>query len=203
MKANLRHSGIRVSVAASAFLLVLLSGCQTLREIANLRKLDFGITGATAPSLAGVDLSRIRSENDVSASDMIRLGSALARKQLDFDVTLLVSAENPPENTVDARVVGLEWTLLLDDRETVSGTTDSDVLISPGSSADIPVLVSVNLVDFFETGIRDLLDLALAVSGASGSPKRVRLKATPTVNTVLGPIRYPEPITIFSKDVGD
>lgn len=178
------------------------AGCRTLREIAALRRLDFGIAGAADPRLAGIDLSRIQSSGEVSPADMLRLGSAVLKEQLNLDVTLLVSAKNPAENTVDARVVRLDWTLLLDDRETVSGVTDSDILIQPGTEADVPVAVSVNLVEFFDTGIRDLLDLALDVSGVGGRPTRVTLRATPTVDTVLGPIRYPHPITIASVNSG-
>ena len=31
---------------------------------------------------------------------------------------------------------------------------------------------------------------------------RIALRATPTIDTALGPIRYPQPITIVSRQVG-
>lgn len=198
----MHHISRRLGLALVFVGLVTGSGCQTMKELASLRKLSFAIAGATAPSLAGVDISSIRSPEQMSTADMLRLGSALLRKEMDLDVTLLVSANNPADNSVDARLLGLDWVLLLDDRETISGITQSDILIAPGEAADIPVVVSVNLAEFFDKGLQDLLDLALAVSDVGGSSKRVTLKATPTVNTVLGPIRYPEPITIVSADVG-
>ena len=181
--------------------LIVVSGCQVFRQVASLRQLDFALSGVDSPRLAGVDLSSVRSANDVSPVDMARLGSALLRDELPFDFTLLVSAENPQSNSVDARMMRLDWTLLLDDRETVSGFTEPDVLISPGSTAEIPTVVSLNLLEFFDSGLADLLDLALAVSG-SGDPKRIKLQATPTVTTALGPIKYPRPIVIVSSEVG-
>lgn len=181
--------------------LVVLSGCQVFKQAANLSRLNFALSGVDSPRLAGIDLTSVRSTDDVSPVDMARLGSALLRDNLPFDFTLLVSAENPENNNVDARMLRLDWTLLLDDRETVSGFTEPDVVIAPGTTAELPTVISLNLLEFFESGLPDLIDLALAVSG-SGDPKRVKLQATPTVTTVLGPIKYPRPITIVSSDVG-
>ena len=198
----MRHSISRVKIVALVVALVAVTGCQTMKGLEGFLGLDFAIAGATDPSLAGVDISSIRSPEQMSTADMLRLGSALLRKKMNLDVTLHVSANNPAGNSIDARVLGLDWVLLLDDRETISGVTKSDILIPPGTTGDIPVVVSVNLAEFFDTGVTDLIDLALAVSDVSGSPKRVKLKATPTIDTVLGPIRYPEPITIVSATVG-
>ncbi|MGA7305487.1 MAG: hypothetical protein WBW88_11465 [Rhodothermales bacterium] len=199
----MRHSISRVKIVALVVALVAVTGCQTMKGLEGFLGLGFAIAGATDPSLAGVDISSIRSPEQMSTADMLRLGSALLRKEMNLDVILHVAANNPSGNTVDARVLGLDWVLLLDDRETISGVTKSDILIPPGTTGDIPVVVSVNLAEFFDTGVTDLIDLALAVSDVSGSPKRVKLKATPTIDTVLGPIRYPEPITIVSATVGE
>jgi hypothetical protein len=182
-------------------LLVILSGCQVFKQAANLSRLDFSLSGVDSPRLAGIDLTSVRSPDDVSPTDMLRLGSAVLRDDLPFDFTLLVAAENPQSNSVDARMMRLDWTLLLDDRETVSGFSEPDVVIAPGTTAELPTVISLNLLEFFESGLPDLIDLALAVSGG-GDPTRVKLQATPTVTTVLGPIKYPVPITIVSKVVG-
>jgi len=181
--------------------LILLSGCQVFKQAANLSRLDFSLSGVDSPRLAGIDLTSVRSPDDVSPTDMLRLGSAVLRDDLPFDFTLLVAAENPQSNSVDARMVRLDWTLLLDDRETVSGFSEPDVEIAPGSTAELPTVISLNLLEFFESGLPDLIDLALAVSG-SGDPTRVKLEATPTVTTVLGPIKYPVPIVIVGSEVG-
>ena len=182
--------------------LIVVSGCQVFRQVASLSQLDFALSGVVSPRLAGVDLDSVRSPDDVSPTDMVRLGTAVLRDDLPFDFTLLVSAGNPESNSVDARMMRLDWTLLLDDRETVSGFTEPDVLISPGSTAEIPTVVSLNLLEFFDSGLPDLIDLALAVAGQGGDAKRVKLQATPTVSTSLGPIKYPQPIIIVSREVG-
>ncbi len=178
------------------------AGCQTLREIANLRNVRFALDHVAEAQLAGVDVQRLRNYSDLSAADVLRLTTAVARKELPFDFQLHLLAENPPENTVDARLVHLDWTLLLDDRETISGVFDQNIVLPPGQPTDVAIPIRIDLVEFFDHGARDLVELALAVAGQGGSPKRVKLQAIPTIDTALGPIRYPQPITIVSKEVG-
>jgi hypothetical protein len=178
------------------------TGCHTLREIASLKDLEFSLSRAGKLSLAGVDLSRVQSPEALSTSEMLRLGTALVTSDLPLEFTLYVAATNPESNSVNARLVRLDWTLFLNDRETISGFVDDEVAIPPGGTADIPVGISLNLVDFFESDLPDMLQLALDVAGGGGPPKRVYLRATPSVTTVLGPVSYPRPITIFSAEVG-
>jgi hypothetical protein len=184
--------------------LVLFSGlhCQTIREISNLRNVRFVIDRVADVRLAGVDVQRLRSYEDLSVTDIARLGRALARNEFPLDFQLHLTAENPPDNSVQARLVNLDWTLLLDDKETISGVFDGNIVLPPGEPTDVPIGVTLNLVDFFEHGVRDLVELALAVSGQGGEPTRIKLQATPTIDTALGPIRYPQPITIVSRQVG-
>lgn len=178
------------------------AGCATLQSLAALRDVDFAIDRVANASIAGVSIDRIRNYTELSALDIARVGGALAGGDLPFAFDLHVRALNPAENSVAARLVRMDWTLLLDDRETVSGRIDREFVLEPGVPGDIPVTISLDLVDFFESGARDMIELALAVSGAGGEPSRVALRAVPTVQTALGPIRYPEPITIVSATIG-
>lgn len=183
--------------------LLTVAGCQTLQQIANLRNVQFALDRVTDARLAGVDIDRIRSYEDLSTQDVLRLGAAVAQKELPLAFALHLNAENPPENEVDARMVRMDWTLLLDDRETISGVFDDNIVMPPGEPTDVPIPMQLDLVEFFDQGARDLIELALAVSGQGGSPKRIKLQATPTIDTVIGPIKYPSPITIVSRTVGE
>lgn len=178
------------------------SGCQTLRELASLRKVDFQIDRVAQVQLAGIDLDRVRSYEDVRAQDLLRLGTALTRQEMPLSFQLHLRAENPPDNSVQARLVQMDWTLFLDDKETISGLFDQNIVLPPGEPTDVPIAIELDLVRFFENNLQDLVELALAVSGQGGQPKRVMLQATPTIETPLGPMRYPNPIQIVSREVG-
>lgn len=183
-------------------LVVSLSGCQTLREVANLRNVSFALDRVGDASLAGIDLRRVSSYQDLTAGDVLRLTQAVTRNELPLAFTLHLNAENPPENDVQARLVEMDWTLLVDDSETVSGLFDDNIVLPPGEARDVPIPIRLDLVEFFDGGAQDLLELALAIAGQNGAPKRIQLRATPTIDTAIGPIRYPQPITIASRDVG-
>lgn len=184
----------RMVTWTAAALFLLLSGCATLRQVTALRSVEFSLQGATGGTLAGVSVESVRRYEDLGAADVARLAEALSRGDLPLETTLLVRASNPADN-VRARLVGLDWTLFLDDRETVSGAVDREYVLEPGEPATVPVAVELDLLDFFDRQLESLANLALAAAGA-GEPRRVRLEATPSIRTRLGPIRYPEPIRI-------
>jgi len=185
--------------AALALLVVLIaalfvSGCATLREVTALRRVQFSLAGVSGGTLAGVSIEDVRTADAVAPLTMARFAAALSGGELPLEAVLEVRAANPPDNA-RARLVGLDWALFLDDRETVRGALDQEYLLPPGEPVIVPVRVEVDLIEFFGHQLEEALDLALAVAGA-GEPQRVRLEATPTVETPLGPIRYPEPVRI-------
>lgn len=191
---------------ASRFLIVLsifmLSGCATLREVAALRKVDFSLSGLADPTLAGVSLQNIRSYQDIGFIDAGRLALALASKELPLTFVLKVRAENPADNPVPARFVGMAWTLFLQDKETISGAIDQNIVLQPGEPQEVPVVVELNLLEFFDGGIKDLVNVASSLAGKEGSATSIRLQVTPTVDTSLGPIQYPTPITVINRQIG-
>lgn len=170
------------------------SGCATLREVTALPRVDFSLTRVSGGTLAGVSIEGVRSAEAVSALEMARLAGAVSRGELPLEAVLEVRAANPSDNA-RARLLAMDWTLFLDDRETVAGALDREYVLPPGEPVIVPVRVEVDLVDFFDDQLGQALDLALAVAGA-GEPRRVRLEAVPTVETPLGPVRYPEPVRI-------
>ncbi|MEX1055779.1 MAG: hypothetical protein WED81_07100, partial [Rhodothermales bacterium] len=175
---------------------------QTLRELAALRFVEFSIDGLTDARLAGVQIQRLRSHRDLSAADVARIARAVASRKLPLQFRLHVGARNPEENGVQARLLRMDWTLLLEDRETIHGVLEENFVIPPGAVTDIPLNIELDLVDFFDRNLEDLVDLALSIAGGEGEATNVKLRARPTVDTPIGPIEYPQPITIVSRDFG-
>jgi len=198
-----RRAAVAVaSVLVLAPMLLALPACRQLRQVANLRNIDFAIDDVERAELAGVNLSDIRDPDDVGFGDFGQLGVALAQGELPMSFTLVLGAKNPTENEADARLTRMDWTLLLDDRETISGTFDEQVVLPAGQTRSVPIDIRLDLLEFFERGGPDLLQLALNVAGIGGAPQNVSLRAQPTISTPLGPIEYPNPITIDVGEVG-
>ena len=179
-----------------------LAGCATLRQITALRQVDFSIAGVQDGRLAGVELRRIASYGDLSAVEIGRIALAVTRRDVPLEFRVLIRADNPADNGTAATMVRLAWTLLLDDRETINGVLDTTVTMPPGQTAYIPVPMRLNLRQFFDGPAQSLVDLAASVAGLSSHPTRVTIRAVPTINTPIGPITYPNPITIVSRTVG-
>ncbi|NNF13305.1 MAG: hypothetical protein HKN72_08785 [Gemmatimonadetes bacterium] len=186
---SLRNAGALVGLA-------LLSGCATLQQLGALQNVDFDLRGVSDVRLAGVDLTRVRSFNDLSLSEVASFAAAVTNRDLPLDLQLDVVAMNPSDNYADARLVEMAWTLFLEDRETVSGVLDREFVLPRGTPTDVPVRVGLNLVEFYESNAEDLFELATSLAGVGGEPKEVTVEVLPTVQTSLGPIRYPEPLRL-------
>jgi hypothetical protein len=177
-------------------------GCTGLQQLAALRHVDFSLAGIVGGRLAGIDLTRITSYNKLTALDAAKVAVALGRKDLPLEFTLNVRAENPSDNKVTAKLIKMGWALFLDDRETISGVTNQVVELPPGQPQIMPMVMRLNVLQFFNGPAQDIFDLAVALAGADPDAKKISLKAVPTIDTPLGPMSYPSPITIVSRTVG-
>ncbi len=187
---------------SGSFLLLALAGCATLQQVMALRDVDFAFDRVADVRLAGVDLDRVRSFSDLGLADAARLTAAVADRDLPLSLNVHLDATNPEDNTVDARLVRMDWTLLIEGREALSGVFDDEVILPPGEPRDVPFPVTLNLVEFVDGSARDLFDMALSLAGVGGAPAELAIRASPVVQTVLGPIRYPRPLVLVRGTVG-
>ncbi|MFO8232265.1 MAG: hypothetical protein R6U20_06320 [Longimonas sp.] len=179
-----------------------LTSCQALREVGQLRNVDFHLDRVTDARIAGVDLNRIDRPEDLGPVDLLNIGNAVRQGEVPLSFSVVIEGTNPSDNSMNARMTELDWTLLLNERETISGAFAEETVLEPGVPTDIRFPVELNLVEFFDGGARDLVDLALSLAG-DGPPTNVKFEAEPTIRTPLGPMRYGEPITIVHRTVGD
>jgi len=179
-----------------------LSGCATMQQIRALEGVDFSIDGVGEVSLAGINVSDFQAFTDLSFADGARFANAVRLGEVPLSMVVNVRAENPADNYADARLIRMDWSLLLQDRETISGRIVTETMLPRGQPTVVPIVVQMNLVEFFEGSARDLFELALSFTGMGGEPKDVKVRALPVVETAFGPITYDEPIVIVSGEVG-
>lgn len=173
-----------------------MGGCATAKEIIALQQVDFRYDRLSGARVAGIALDRIHSYEDVSPVDLARFAIAVVSKDVPFDITVHLEGRNPEANATTARLVAMDWAYLVDDRESVSGRITEAFTFVQGEPKDVPIPVMFNLADFFGSDGRDLLNTALALAGQRTSTHKVSLRISPTVDTPIGPIRYPTPIII-------
>jgi len=173
----------------------------------NLQRLQFKLGAVNNFNLAGIRIGNIRTISDFSLVDGAKLLAAFGSGKFPASFTLNVLAKNPNDGTggtksTSAVLKSLAWRLFLDDKETINGNISKNIEIpGVGQETTIPVDISLDLYKFFkDQGYDHIVNLALALGGVSGSSSRIKLKATPTVDTFLGPIKYPGEITIVDKE---
>lgn len=174
------------------------------RAITNLSRCTFKLSSVSDFKLAGISLG---GKTGFNVTDGATLASAFARNELPASFTVNVAAVNPNDGTggtsqSSATLTSFAWTLLIDSTKTISGDIASPITIpGTGQQTMIPLRMNLDLVTFFKNkGYDHIVNLALALGGAHGSPARLTLRAKPTINTELGPISYPGEIDIIDKE---
>jgi len=192
----------RQAVAVAVVLLAAVSACATVRQLTALKQVTFAIEGVRGIRLAGVPLDNVRRPSDVNALDAARIGAAVLNHRIPLEFDIHVGGTNPADNPTTARLVRLQWTLDLNGHETVSGIIDTAYTFAPGITTDVRVPIRLDLAQFFQNSAQDALDLALGLAGLGSRPTEVVIRAVPTIDTPLGAITYPSPITIVRRTVG-
>jgi hypothetical protein len=198
---NIDGLPVRLRLVSAILVTTVVCACATLQQIAALRQVAFALAEVDEGQLAGVALDRIASYQDLTPTDIGRLTLAIARKELPLTFRVDVRAENPADNKVTATMVRLAWSLYLDDKETINGVLDRSFVLPPGQPVVIPLRMTLNLLQFFDGPAESLVNLAAGLAGLRADPTRIALRAVPSIDTPLGPIAYPSPITILSRTV--
>lgn len=175
---------------------IVTAGCATVQQIVALRTVTFAFAGVSDVRVAGVRVEDGASFTRLSLADAAKLAAAVAASDVPLDLVAHVSATNPRENTVKASMVGLDWMFFVEERRMFSGELARIVAIDPGATADVPLGVRFDLLSLTSGGARDLYDLTLAIAGVGTVQKELRLELVPTIETPLGPMRFPSPVVV-------
>jgi hypothetical protein len=183
-------------------------GCMGAYDaLVNLQRLQFKLGAVNNFTLAGIRIGGARTISDFSVFDAAKLIAAFSSSKFPASFTLNVLAKNPNDGTggtknTSAVLKSLAWRLFLDDKETINGNIANSIEIpGVGQETTIPIAMSLDLYKFFkDQGYESIVNLALALGGVSGSSSRIKLMATPTVDTFLGAITYPGELTIVNTE---
>jgi hypothetical protein len=157
-------------------------------------------------TISGINLSNKKSIQDFDPLELLNLTQVIAAGTLPASFTLNVEAQNPNDGTggyakTDATLKAFPWKLNIDQTETISGNIGSPVSVpGTGEITNIPLDMNIDLIQFFgNSGLENLVNLALALGGQEGSASRLTLFATPTVSSPLGDIKYPGELKIVDQ----
>ena len=176
-------------------------GCAAFKQTAALSQVKFSFDRISDVRVAGVSVVGKTSYSDLSVTDVAKLSSAVLAHDVPLGLTVHLKAENPSSNSVTAKMMKMAWSLYLADNKLLDGNLDSTYAFAPGKDVDVAVPIKFNAYEMYTHNAQDLFGLGLSLAGVEGYSKVVRLDLVPTVNTDLGPITYPTPITV-KREVG-
>lgn len=192
----MRLRRFRLAAPLALLALVALPGCTAMQELAALRLVSFAFSNVSDVRFVGIPIGPSADYSNLGLADAARVAAAVIAKQAPIELVAHVSATNPPENKVTARLVRMGWKLFVEDRQALAGDLGTPVVIESGRTVDVPVAVRFDLVTMGVSGARDMFDLAVAIAGQGTIRKDMRLELVPTVETSVGPLTYPSPIVI-------
>ncbi|HAH59745.1 MAG TPA: hypothetical protein DCL86_16510 [Bacteroidales bacterium] len=182
---------------------LIFSGCEVLDQIsqtASLARCEFRLKTVDQLKLAGVNIQQVNQLSDLSLSDAARITTAIATGgSLPLTFTLNVEAKNP--NSSLAGMNRLDWILLIDDIEMVSGVNEDRLQIpANGGTSVLPLSIAINLKEALKGKSGEAIaNFGLNLAGAGNRPTRITLKAKPTVIVRGQSIAYPGYITINNE----
>lgn len=188
-----------ITMIISSFIL---SSCDILdqaQQAMAFTKCEFRLGTLTNTQLAGVNVQNMNSYRDLNTMDIARVGTAYAAGSLPLSFTLNVDIKNP--NARAAGMSKLDWILLIDGVERLTGVTEDRITIpANGGTATMPMNLKFDLMKVVEAkNLESLANFAMNLAGVGNRPSRVTLKAKPTVYVGTTPISYPNYITIENE----
>jgi hypothetical protein len=171
--------------------------CKQIKQMANFTQCEFRMSTVENTNLAGVNVQQIQSYSDLTLMDVGKLTAAYAKGTLPLSLTLNVEGKNPNKST--AAMNKLEWILVIDEKDVVSGTLNDKVTLAPeGGVATIPLRINADLRKILAgKSAKETADLGLGLVGGGNKPsKKLGLKIKPSIMIGSLTIPYPGYITI-------
>lgn len=164
--------------------------------------MEFRLNRVSDAEVVRIRLDPLPTYRSLSATQIARLGLAVAAREVPMGLTVHVEGRNPETNNVSAKLIALAWSYRVDDREILAGHLEESLRFPPGESVDVPIRIEFNLYRFFGGDARALFETAAALSGHATGRHDVELRLTPRIDTPLGPMDYPSPISIRLASAG-
>ncbi len=183
------------------FLLLTITSCDVVKQVQqaqNFVTCSFRLKEVQDVRLAGVSVQNKRGAADLNIGDAAQLAMALTGKTFPLTFNLNVEAKNA--NRAEAGLNRLDWILIIDDIEMVSGTNEEVINIPANGSSVFPLKMNVDLKKVLngKSG-QSLLNFGLNLAGANGEPTRIKLKAKPSIMIGNRLVAYPGYITITGE----
>jgi hypothetical protein len=186
---------------------VTLMGCgvnKQAQQIKALEKCKYKVLSASNISVAGTDVKRLMTNQNINLGSLPALAFGLLRKDVPLHATLNMEVMNP--SGYDAAINEFEYKILINKQELATGFVNRLVNVAAGQSITVPVDLNVNVYQFISNA-KVMAEITEFLRGGSGGSERkglVTLKIRPSIMVGNTLVKYPGFISIdkeFSSKV--
>ncbi|MBB6274908.1 hypothetical protein HDF26_005394 [Pedobacter cryoconitis] len=175
-------------------------GCGVNKQAQQIKALEnckYKIVSAENLSVAGADVKKIISGQDLNLASLPALAFGLLRRDVPFRARLNMEISNP--SGILAAINQFEYKILINKQELANGFVNQQVSIPAGQSVVVPVDLNVNVYQFIsnEKVMSEISDFLRG--GANGGAERkglVTLKIRPSIMVGGVLVKYPGFISI-------
>ena len=160
----------------------LLCSCGILSQMGALLSCNYRIDNVNNPMLAGVGVSNLSDLTKLDAVTALRVTSTLLSGSLPLSATVNIGVTNP--NTTAAQIAGVDWILLYEETQVLTGVTQQQVYVAPnGGNSSIPLTIQADLATLFKNdSMEKMLQFANGLLHVGGQGGKVTLKIQPAIS---------------------
>lgn len=189
----------KLFVALLGGILISFNSCSILEQAHEYERFiqcDFNLSGIKVLEINGIDISTMHSNGEIGMMDMMAISKQIFSS--NFPATLSINLKASNKDAQQASIAGLDWKILMDGEELVSGLVDREVVVKPQSSTTFPVIVELDLLKLLRS---ESLGKIMAFAFGRNQYEEIsklgaEIKIKPYYKTNSGIKKYPGYLTI-------
>ena len=196
---NLRILRLTLIPLACILFISTLFQCSSLLQIEKLKNCEFRLERIEGMSIDGINLSRMRSFNDLGFINATKILQDLSKGFLPSEFTIIFSVSNP--NKTMASMEKFEYIIMLDETEIVTGSSNDRIEIPANGSTEFTLTAKADISKLLkQNSIAALMELANSMNKENAIENRVRIKVKPYIRIGKKLLKYPGFIEIKIKE---
>ncbi|MCF0212168.1 MAG: hypothetical protein HUK17_04670 [Bacteroidales bacterium] len=184
---------------ASLLMCLSLTSCEVLNQlagVANLANCKYALNNVTDVYVAGVSIKNV-SNGNISATDVLKLTTAIASKKVPLTMNVNVNVSNPTAQ--QAALTTMDWICEIDGQQFATGTTTNAYTIAPQGTTAVAFPVSTDIYSLFSTnGLNSLKNFVTSFAN-DGTNSKIAFKIRPSISVNGVSIPSPSYINLEKK----
>ena len=178
-----------------ATMILSLSGCKSLKEVRTFANCDFSFGSVSNVKLAAVQIDKIKSYDDLSASKAAKILSSYLSSKLNLSFDVNVDVKNTSSST--ASFSGMDYIVWIDDMQMTTGSMAKKMTLSAGDKQSMPLSFNININDILKGKSKSkVLGFAFGLATDKESSSRLKFSFKPYFTVAGRQLKSPAYITI-------